>query len=160
MANNTVETIVSLFSAFLNVISLVLVFIGWKIIHSDTRKIATRNETFELIKDFVLQVESLKKEGIDLWLSDGDDKKRAHQNAKINSEIQSIRKTIKKLSKTRGIPLNNSDLIEIRRALTLNYKPIPNENELNQALSKIFHVSGELKWKAYTYFEETHKPFH
>jgi hypothetical protein len=159
MEATTVGLILSALSALCAITSLVLVIIGWRILFGDTKRIATRNETFELIKDFSLQVENLKNEGIQLWLSN-DAREIIYQNAKISSEIKSLRKTIEKLSATRRIALTSNDLIEIRRALTLNYKLDPTEAEIDRALNKIFSVSSELKWKAYSSFEKQHTPTH
>lgn len=161
MSADYIQIILGIISVVVAVISVALVIVGWKIVISDARKLATRNETFAMIKDFADHVGRLRDEGVNLWLS-SDPNKRIHHTAKINCELKTIRRSIEKLSSSRNISLTASDLIEMRRALTLSYNHEAHLNSiaLTEGLTKIFIVSNELKWKAFSSFENQHKPKH
>lgn len=159
--SNNAEIILSIVSIAIALISIALVFIGWRVVLSDARKLATRNETFALVKDLAGHIDKLRDEGVEMWLSK-DAEKRIHQNAKINCEIKTIRNTIEKIKKNRKISLQKRDLIELRQAITLNYTPsvIADKDKLTAGLTEIFLVSNEFKWKAFSSFESQHNPLH
>lgn len=101
----------------LQIISIILILVGWGVIKNSSRKIATRGEDYGLYGRFLADLKSIEELGHDFWL--GRDEISSNSWAVIsNSKIQLIRAYSNELE-LRGLsPLSNQQIVDLRQALT------------------------------------------
>lgn len=142
-------------------ISSLLVFIGWKVIYHNAKKIAARNETFNLVSKFLINVDKLTSASIIYWTSndnDNDNENLILKSKKFELEIVSLKRSLEQLKK-RGLNLSlDLEIRKLRRAITLdstNKKTLGDSLKLLK-VEDMFFYSDELQNKIMKSFEDIH----
>jgi hypothetical protein len=138
-------------------ISSLLVFIGWKVIYHNAKKIAARNETFNLVSKFLINVDKLTSASIIYWTSN-DNENLILKSKKFELEIVSLKRSLEQLKK-RGLNLSlDLEIRKLRRAITLdstNKKTLGDSLKLLK-VEDMFFYSDELQNKIMKSFEDIH----
>ncbi|TDG11644.1 hypothetical protein E2F43_18205 [Seongchinamella unica] len=146
------QIVLALFSA-------AIVIVGWRVIYRNALRVATRNETFTLIRDILATIDKLREEGCALWQAE-----TAHEVEfawkKLGPDLAALRRSIYNLDASRSVTIPISQLVSIRRALSMNLEEAGGRDpdKATQNVAQIFETSQEFKHQVLKAFAEKYPP--
>jgi len=139
-------------------VSIGVVFAGWRVIYKNAQKIATRNESFSLIRDANETLDRLRLEGVALWRMTDKDEINFYTKITTN-DIRILRNTITKLN-GRNVHIDSKVLTPLRRALTLNNTKVVDQSieGMSENISAVYKATERFKAVILSSFEKNHPP--
>lgn len=138
--------------------SVGVVVVGWKILFSNAKRIATRNETFSIIRDLTSNIDVIANDGCRLWYESRDIKK---DWGMISPKLSVIRNDLEYLKSQRKVEVPLSCLIDLRRALSLHLDATENVDSIEnkrKAISNIHEACQSFKYQVLKNFENCYPP--
>lgn len=136
-------------------ISVILAYIGWNVVYSNSKKIASRNETYGLITHMFKLMDDLLIEATDYWLTPMPQTYHALHAKNFELKISSLKKKLN-LIKSRELDIEfDFDLRKIRRSITLDAERVTQISESIRLLKieDMNHHVSELKINIFRAFE-------
>jgi hypothetical protein len=146
------------YNVFLALIPILVVIFGWSVIFHNSKKIATRNETFSIIKGLLDLLDSIGNDGCDLWVNSDDLEVKW---ARLRPKMQGVRSDISLLVETRNMNVDLARMKDLRRALTLNVeqaRDAKNREFMQTSLINLSVVVNDFKIAVIREFEATNPP--
>ena len=139
------------------VISSGLILLGWNVIYKNAKKIASRNETFNLLSNLLVNIDELTSESISFW-SSLDDKNEILKSKRLELEVVKLKRSLDQLNR-RGITFQlNLEIRKLRRAITLdsNNKSSVPKVLIQLKVEDLYLYSSELQNKLILAFQNKH----
>jgi len=136
------------------IITIFLIIFGWRVLYKNARKIASRNETYNLLCIAQNQLSKIEELGQNYWCSESSSKLTVIGSTQIFvSHINKIKNTISILNQ-RGVSVDAFDVYKLRSALTLNIeqKDTLPPADVSQKLSDISFYSQSITSELCTCF--------
>jgi hypothetical protein len=136
-------------------LSSLVISIGWAVIYNNAQKIASRNETFNLVSKFLVHIDKLIADSILYWSSEANENKRL-KSKKFELEIVSLKRSLEQLNR-RGLSLNlDLEIRKLRRAITLDSsnKNLISEPQIILKIEDMFFYSDEIQNKLIQSFQD------
>lgn len=129
-------------------ISVLLIFIGWKVVFNNAKKIASRNETYAIVNRIITLLGDIQKLSESFWLQAQFQEQPQYYDLLALSKIKLIRSKLEILE-NRRVDINDIQtlIFPIRKACTINSYKIASlsENEKREQIQSILNATSEFE---------------
>ncbi|MGP1834352.1 hypothetical protein ACTTBA_14840 [Shewanella frigidimarina] len=129
-------------------ISVLLIFIGWKVVFNNAKKIASRNETYAIVNRIITLLGDIQKLSESFWLQAQFQEQPQYYDLLTLSKIKLIRAKLQILD-NRQVDTNDIQtlIFPIRKACTFNSYKVASlsENEKREQIQSILNATSEFE---------------